>query len=243
MNLVVGPGSERRKLMDRLALYASPASYGHALAYGRAVRARRRLLETAGIGARDLDDWEELIVRHGRAWATARATAIECLAPRAQELFCTIARMSPALTLTFHSGSPADDDAFRKALATGRDHDRCHRSDGTGRHKDDVRVRLGSRDLRSSASQGERRATVLAIKLAEIDVLRQNRGLTPLLLLDDVSSELDATRMEAFLAAVRAADPQVLLTTTRPELIAHHGLWTASECCEYRVHAGAIHVV
>ncbi len=240
MNLVAGPGAERRKLMDRLALFAMPSSYADALAYSHAVKARRRILQTRGSNARDLADWEEVIVRHGHAWAMARAVAVESLAASAQTMFSTIARNAQPLHLAFHRGTPAEASAFTAALASARDHDSRHRSDAIGRHKDDLRISLASRDLRSSASQGERRATVLAIKLAEIELLRVSRGTTPLLLLDDVSSELDATRMQAFLATVRDADPQVLLTTTRPELIPHRDLWAASDRCNYSVCAGDV---
>jgi DNA replication and repair protein RecF len=240
MSLVAGSGAERRKLMDRLALYASPASYADALAYARAVKARRRVLDTRGSASRDLDHWEELIVRHGSSWAAARARAVASLSASARDMFVAIARGAPSLTMAFQWGAPAEPEAFRAGLIAAREHDRGRRSDAVGRQKDDIHIALGTRGIRSNASQGERRAIVLAIKLAEITLLRRIRGLTPILLLDDVSTELDATRTEAFLSAVREADPQVLLTTTRPDLIPHRNFWTAPDHAHHRLRGGAI---
>jgi DNA replication and repair protein RecF len=243
LNLVAGPGAERRKLLDRLALYATATSYADALAYTRAVAARRRVLETRGTSAPDLDHWEDLIARHGHSWAEARARAAHSLAAAAHDMFASIAPLSHPLRLVFHRGTPEDAAGFRAALSTARDHDRLHRSNRVGRHKDEIHIQLGRLHMRCTASQGERRSAVLAMKLAEIVLLRRARGVTPLLLLDDLSSELDPTRMHAFLSVVRHLHPQVLLTTTRPELIPHRSLWSASDRCDYGVHAGDIRAI
>ncbi|MGA2449524.1 MAG: DNA replication and repair protein RecF [Polyangiaceae bacterium] len=240
LSLVTGSGPERRKLMDRLALYASPSSYVDALAYARAMRARRRVLETRGSTSRDLDPWEELMARHGSSWASARAAAVHSLAVFAHEVFLAIGRMTSSLSMGFRPGAPDDPNAFRAALVQAREHDRRHRSDAVGRHKDDIHFALDSRSARFNASQGERRVIVLSTKLAEIRLLRRLRGVTPIFLLDDISTELDTTRTEAFMSAVRDADPQVLLTTTRPELIPHRNLWTASDHAHHCLRAGTL---
>ena len=73
--------------------------------------------------------------------------------------------------------------------------------------------------MRGFASQGQHRAAVLALELAEIEVVAQSRGTRPILLLDDVSSELDLERTTALLTFVREQEGQVFLTTTRPDLI------------------------
>jgi DNA replication and repair protein RecF len=88
-----------------------------------------------------------------------------------------------------------------------------------GPHRDDLVLSLSEKPVRGLASQGQHRAVVLALQLAEIDVIAEARDVAPLLLIDDVSSELDRERTSALIGAIFVARGQVLLTTTRPELI------------------------
>jgi DNA replication and repair protein RecF len=214
-----GGGSERRKLLDRIALYRGPASLADATAFARAMRARQRVLETRGESARDLEQWEELVVRHGMAVTQARAAAAAELCPAAERAFARIGPEGARLTSAYRPGAPVDADKFRSALASGRARDRVRRSAGVGPHRDDLVLELAGRSVRGMASQGQHRAVVLSLELAEMEVIADARGVRPLLLLDDVSSELDRGRTEALLSALRREEGQVLLTTTRPELI------------------------
>ncbi len=88
-----------------------------------------------------------------------------------------------------------------------------------GPHRDDVVLELAGRAVRGIASQGQHRAVVLALELAEFELVAAARGVQPILLLDDVSSELDRDRMQALTRALGLQTGQVVLTTTRPELI------------------------
>ena len=88
-----------------------------------------------------------------------------------------------------------------------------------GPHRDDVALELGTHAVRGIASQEQHRAVVIALKLAEIEVVTVARGVRRILLLDDVSSELDRSRTAALFSVLEAERGQVLLTTTRPELI------------------------
>ncbi len=94
--------------------------------------------------------------------------------------------------------------------------------------------------MRGVASQGQQRAVVIALELAEIEVIEQARGVRPILLLDDVSSELDEVRTRALFAALRRENGQVLLTTTRPELIDTEGLGGADDRRDFRVVSGQV---
>jgi DNA replication and repair protein RecF len=240
MTLVSSSGGDRRKLIDRLALYSRRLSLADVTAYSRAVKTRRLVLEARGTSAPDLEEWEELIARHGSSWFAARASTAALLAPAIEDIFAAMAPQSQPLKVVFHHGAPEDVSSFRAALGEKRDYDRGHRSDAIGRHKDDLRIVMGGRDVRVIGSQGERRAIVLALKLAELKLLQLMRGTTPILLLDDVSSELDAKRTERFLSTVRDADAQVLLTTTRPELIARNHLWDRADRHDFCVSSGEV---
>jgi DNA replication and repair protein RecF len=237
--LSAGGGSERRKLLDRVAMYARPSSLADATAYARALRARQRVLEQRGTETQDLDGWEQLVVRHGQAVSRARQEAYEVLRQATLEAFARIGPPSLAIELLYHRGAPLDADAYRSELASHRGHDRARRSAGVGPHRDDIVIQLAGQSARETASQGQHRAIVLALKLAEIAVVTRSRGVTPLLLLDDVSSELDRARTAALFRALGREESQVLLTTTRPELI-ETAERDALDRRDFRVAAGRI---
>lgn len=217
--LSMGASAERRKLLDRTALYLSPASMGDHESYGKALRARQRTLEMRGVRASELVEWETLCVRHGLALMDARAHAAELLCSSAAEAFRKIAAPDLVLDLAYAPGAPRTEDAYRAALEERRPSDVRRGSAGVGPHRDDLALAIAGHPVRGVASQGQHRAVTLALKSAEIAVIGRARGVRPILLLDDVSSELDRDRTAALFAFLRDQDGQVLLTTTRPELI------------------------
>jgi len=238
--LSAGSGSERRKLLDRVALYRSPASLADLEGYTKALRGRQRVLETRGESAPDLEDWESLVVRHGTALTEARAAAAAALLPAARRAYARIGPPGVALDARYEPGAPEDAAAFRERLARDRPKDRARRSAGVGPHRDDVRLELGERPVRGIASQGQHRSVVLALQLAEIDVIASSRGARPILLLDDVSSELDRARTSALFDVLREDRGQVVLTTTRPALIETGALAQGAERRDFRVVAGRV---
>jgi DNA replication and repair protein RecF len=240
VTLSAGSGADRRKLLDRVALYRLPGSLAEADAYGRALRARQRVLESRGTAAQDLDDWEALVVHHGLALSAARATAASLVGPAAERAFASIGPAGLALAVTYAPNAPADPGDFRATLANERARDRARGSATSGPHRDDLALVLGGRAMRGMASQGQHRAVVLALELAEIEVIAEARGVRPLLLLDEVSSELDRTRTAALFAALSGQRGQVVLTTTRPELIETGALSSVEERRDFVVVGGRI---
>ncbi len=217
--LSMAGGSERRRLLDRVGLYLEPASMGELESYTRALRERQRALDVRGPSASDLDQWEELIVRHGlRVMRTRRRAATE-LSREAERAFKRIAASGLVLTAAYAPGAPEDDARFREELASQRARDQRRGGAGTGPHRDDLTLAIDDHPVRGVASQGQHRAVVLALKAAEVEVVGAARDVRPVLLLDDVSSELDRGRTAALFAFLRAHEGQVFLTTTRPELI------------------------
>ena len=239
LTLSSGGGTERRKLLDRVALYAD-ASPGAPAAYAHAQRSRQRVLEVRGEKSAELDGWEELMVQHGLALSSAREVAARVLAPETEEAFRRIGAPGGELRVIYVQSAPRDPAAFREELARNRARDRARRSPSVGPHRDDLLLELGGRGARTTASQGQHRAIVLALHLAEIEVVTRLRGLRPILLLDDVSSELDRHRTAALFASLRAQQGQVLLTTTRPDLLETGVLGPAAERRDYLVSGGKI---
>jgi DNA replication and repair protein RecF len=219
MTLSMGSSAERRRLLDRTSLYIVPQSMADLESYTRAMKERQRALETRGTNATDLEEWETLVVRHGLAVMAHRARAAELVSAKALEAFARIAAPELVLTSSYAPSAPADEQAFLEALRGRRASDMRRGSAGVGPHRDDLALALDGHPVRGMASQGQHRALTLALKSAEIEVVGQARGVRPILLLDDVSSELDRTRTAALFSFLRQQRGQVFLTTTRPELI------------------------
>ena len=217
--LSMGASTERRRLLDRTALYLAPAAMSEHESFTKALRSRQRTLEMRGVDARDLAEWEALIVRHGLALMDHRARAAALLSDRALAAFHRIAAPDLTLASEYAPGAPRTEDGFAAALKDRRPADLRRGSATVGPHRDDLALSIGGRPVRGIASQGQHRAVTLALKSAEIDVIGGARGVRPVLLLDDVSSELDRDRTAALFAFLRDQEGQVLLTTTRPELI------------------------
>jgi DNA replication and repair protein RecF len=219
--LSMGSSSERRRLLDRAALYLAPAAMAELESFTRAVRARQRTLETRGPNAPELEEWETLCVRHGVALMDYRSRAAELLSAHAIAAFSRIAAPDLTLASSYAPGAPRDADSYRELLASPsrRATDLRRGSAGVGPHRDDLALAISGRPVRGVASQGQHRAVTLALKSAEIHVIGEARGVRPILLLDDVSSELDRERTAALFAFLRDLEGQVFLTTTRPELI------------------------
>lgn len=219
MTLSMGASSERRKLLDRTSLYLEPQSMADLESYSRATKERQRALETRGVHATDLDEWETLVVRHGLAVMGYRARAASLVAERTLEAFARIAAPDLVLEASYAPSAPNDETAFRDALKSRRMSDLRRGSAGVGPHRDDLALVINGHPVRGVASQGQHRAVTLSLKSAEIEVVGAARGVRPILLLDDVSSELDRSRTAALFSFLREQRGQVFLTTTRPELI------------------------
>jgi len=207
--IVKGGPAVRRAYLDRSLGRLLPARASVPGEYAAALGQRNAALRRVALGysSREaLDPWTERVAAAGGELVAARRDALALLrqpfADRAAELGLEDARLD-------YVGEQPDVRALEERLE--RDLERG--ATGLGPHLDDVAVAAGSRDLRRFGSQGEQRLAVLSLLLAEADVLADLGGAPPLLLLDDVLSELDPARRTA-LAARIAARGQTLVTAT-----------------------------
>jgi DNA replication and repair protein RecF len=208
--VVKGGPAVRRAYFDRVVARLAPARAQIVVAYGAAVAQRNAALRRAagGYSSRDaIAPWTEQVATLGRQLVEARTEAVASLASgfaaRAEELGLPAARMR-------YEGEPPT----VEALETRLDRDLDRGTTGLGPHLDDVLLTSGTRDLRSFGSQGEQRLTVLALLLSEAELVAERRGFAPLLLLDDVLSELDPERRRVLAARV-AEGGQTLITATQ----------------------------
>jgi DNA replication and repair protein RecF len=208
--VVKGGPAVRRAYFDRTLGRLAPSRASLAAEYGAALAQRNASLRrvAGGFSSREaLAPWTEQVALLGRQLVEARTEVVALLAPgfaeRADELRLPATRMT-------YDGEPPSVDALDGRL----DRDLERGSTGLGPHLDDIVLTSGTRDLRSFGSQGEQRLTVLALLLAEADLIAERRGFPPLLLLDDVLSELDPDRRRVLAERVRRGG-QTLITATQ----------------------------
>ncbi len=203
LELSSGPAAGRRKLLDRLVLYAQASDAIHVVEHERAMRARQELLRRGvGVGS-EIDAYEAICARTGAKVTAARTRAAESIATNLLGAFARIGDPALLLRVTFEAGGSADEAEAASELARRRSQDARVRVPTWGPQKDDLTLRLDGHLARRVASQGQHRALTLALKAAEAISVRAATGLEPIQLLDDVSSELDPARTSALLASPR----------------------------------------
>jgi DNA replication and repair protein RecF len=218
LELTSGPAAARRLLLDRLALFVDPVSGDDRARYQKALRARQRALERRGPGGADVAAFEALCARHGAALTRARRRAAEGLVGW---LGPALERLAPGLRVeaAYEPGGAADEAEAARSLEARRPTDAVRGAAGFGPHRDELGLRLDGRPLRAVASQGQHRAVTLGLKVAELWSLAAVRAAVPVLLLDDLSSELDEEKTRALLLLLYEAGGQIFVTTTRPALL------------------------
>jgi len=209
LGVVKGSPAARRAYVDRVLGRLTPARAGLPAAYGAALAQRNAALRraAAGLSSRDaVAPWTERVVALGAELVAARCDALELLGPPFAERAGELGLPQAALR---YEGEPPTRAALEERLE--RDVERGATS--LGPHLDDVILLSGARELRSFGSQGEQRLAILALLLAEAELVAARRGVPPLLLLDDVLSELDPGRRRILAARVAGAG-QALVTAT-----------------------------
>jgi len=239
LELVTGGASERRRLLDRLILYADPTGAEAARRYAEALKDRQRLLETRGLGAAELGDFERVASEHGARFARARFEASERLLPELVAAFASVTPSGLMLSASYVAGGSQNVQDFQAELRARRPEDYRRGRASFGPQRDELALTVDGRAARSDASQGQQRLLSLSLKLAELRCIESARRAHPVLLLDDVSSELDAHRTESVFALLRASHGQIFVTTTRPELFSG-GSFSSSERAEFRVEKGVV---
>ena len=214
LGVVKGAPATRRAYLDRSLGRLFPARAGLPAEYGAAVGQRNAALRrlAAGVSTSEaLDPWTEAVVALGAALAEARREAVVLLA---SSFAATAGRLGVAgATISYDAEAPT---VAEHEARLSRDLERG--VTGVGPHLHDVELMVGDRELRHYASQGEQRVAVLSLVLAEAEAIGSRTGVPPLVLLDDVLSELDGDRRLA-LAKLIADGGQTIVTATSPDAL------------------------
>lgn len=239
LGLVSGPAAPRRRLLDRVALFVDPSGFERRFPFERALKERQRTLAERGARAPELEAYELLIAEHGARYQAARALAAQELLTALSSAFGDLGAASQKLVAGYLPGGSTDVSTVRRELFARRGVDRIRRAPTYGPSRDDLEFALSGRSARRHASQGQQRLLTLALKLAELECISQARGVLPVLLLDDVSSELDRSRTGAVYDVLRTSAGQVFVTTTRPELFPSRSE-NADERVDFRIDQGVL---
>ena len=212
--VVKGGPATRRAYVDRAAGRLHPGRASLAAEYASAVGQRNAALRRVAAGASTreaLDPWTDAVVTLGAALVEARRSTLAAVGPLFGE---RAARLGlDEAELEYEGEQPTRDELDRRLA---RDLERG--ATGAGPHLHDIRILAGERDLRTYGSQGEQRSAVLALVLAEAETLSERTGSSPLVLLDDVLSELDEDRRAALAELVAGLEQTVITATSAAAL-------------------------
>ena len=238
LELVKGPPAGRRAHLDQVVAALWPARAATRSAYSRALAQRNALLARirAGVsGPAALDAWDAEVSAQGIRLMEDRREAVDGLREPFARLAARLGLPGEA-ELRYRPRSAASDAAGLAAELTERRHADLDRGfTAHGPHRDELQLLLGGLTLRAYGSQGQQRAALLALLFAERALLAERRAHPPLMLLDDVMSELDAERRE-LLAELLRGSGQAVITTTEAEHVP--GIGHGTELV--RVEAGRI---
>ena len=226
---MIGSPSLRRAAIDALAAARFPTYADDLGTYGRTLQQRNSLLRAIreeGASRAELRFWDGAFLDAGSAIVTERRRLLGLLADPLAAAHAEIAPEEAAagrLTIRYETNAPtfpgetARDSLARRLVETA-EKEVWNGTTLIGPHRDDLVFELGGRDLASFASRGQQRTAILALKLAELDHVTAIDGRPPLLLLDDVFSELDPARRSHLVRRIAALPQAFVTTTTRDDL-------------------------
>jgi DNA replication and repair protein RecF len=225
LHLVGGPASLRRRLLNTALAQCNRRYYRDLAAYAKVLGQKNALLRSPSVDRALLEIYDDQLVQAGSRLVADRAAYVRRLAAESSAVHTRWVGPSPALSVSYRPTPPAPDESpaaieagLRAALRSAMPAEIARRSSLVGPHRDDLVFELDAAPLARFGSQGQQRTAVLALKAAEYALLQRATGEAPLLLLDDVLSELDADRRRAFLESIGSYDQAFITATDVPEL-------------------------
>jgi DNA replication and repair protein RecF len=217
---LVKEGSEaRRKFFDTIISQLDRSYLEALIQYNHALKQRNSLLklfyETNSFDSVALDSYDEVLVKSGSAVFEKRMHFVREYGPVFQKFYNLIVASEDASVLY---QSDVQDQIYGEALKASRDRDVYLQRTSFGIHRDDYHFTLGSGDLKRLGSQGQQKSFIIALKLAQFQILKDHKGFKPIMLLDDIFDKLDDFRIERLLWLIKNDElGQLFLTDARPE--------------------------
>ena len=239
LRLIQDGPDERRRFMNMSISQTSPAYYTALLRYNKILDQRNALLKNRDVDLilDTLPVWDEQLCRYASIIVKKRTEFLEKLAPYAKELHSFLTDGAEELVISPDKkyGGGEGEIAAEMLKRLGRNYEKDIRLGFTtvGPHRDDIDFFISGKDAKAYASQGQTRTAALAVKLSEVEIFRELSGEYPVLILDDVMSELDLPRRKKLLK--RISSVQTILTCTHAERVLY-----GAECKKIRIENGRI---
>jgi DNA replication and repair protein RecF len=214
LQLVKGAARARRRFLDLLLAQTQPGYLPLLQRYLRTVRARNALLKQRVPDEAALDSFSQELVRLGTEIIRARHELAPKFSPLARLAYRRISNDAEELRIEYQPSARQD---FAVELAQSRARERTYRSTLVGPHRDDLQLLLNGKPAAQFGSEGQKRTLVIALKMAQAELLAGIHGSPPILLIDDVMGELDVKRRSGFLPLLEQARKtrgQVFMTAT-----------------------------
>lgn len=239
LRLIQDGPDERRRFMNMSISQTSPAYYTALLRYNKILDQRNVLLKNRDVSLvfDTLPVWDEQLCKYAAVIIKKRREFLERLAPYAKELHAYLTDNAEELVITPDKKFEGDEKEIEKTLL--RRLEGAYEKDvrlgftTVGPHRDDVDFFISGKDAKAYASQGQTRTAALAVKLSEVEIFKELSGEYPVLILDDVMSELDLPRRKKLLK--RISGLQTILTCTHAERVLY-----GTDCKKIRIENGAV---
>ena len=223
--IITDGSEERRRFIDALLCQLDASYLQNLMEYNKIMQQRNSLLKSMAEGKTEeknlLDVYDEQLTRRGTYIFEQRQSFLREVLPLVKKFYTKIAGGEEPLDLCYNSHLLYS--SFKDLLRQFREKDILWQRTSAGIHKDDIEIKLNNQPFKQSASQGQRKSLLFALKLAEHETLLQAKGFAPILLLDDVFEKLDASRMHNLLHWVCIENKgQIFITDTHQERIKQH---------------------
>lgn len=222
LQLLHGAPELRRGYLDEILEQTTPGYPVLRRNYRRVLSQRNALLKRGHPTTEELFPWNLRLSELGAVIARARFELVDTIAPKLTELYKTLSKSNAELTISYEPQFPIDtyETMLLSKLELALARDIARGFTAYGPHREDIAVIFNGRAAAEVASRGETRTVVLALKIIELELIEQARGLTPVLLLDDVFSELDGARRRALTSYLQTH--QTFITTTDADVVIKH---------------------
>lgn len=219
--LTGGGPAERRRFLDILLCQASQHYLKNLQEYTRILRQRNKLLGMVArgeAGIEELESWDYSIARPGLFLTRARINLLNHIHDAVCQTYAKISERQAKMDCRYHprvEATSVGEDEYVRTLEQLRSKEVLREQTLAGPHLDDIRFYIDQKDVRKHASRGEQKSVLLSLKIVEYNYLYENNQSSPILLFDDVFSELDAARQENTLSLLTGLG-QVFITSTSP---------------------------
>lgn len=216
---IIKEGSEaRRRFFDTAISQLDKQYLNDLIVYNNALKQRNSLLKMFAESGRPdwlaIESYDHLLIQHGKSIFERRTKFCQEFLPVFQKYFCYLVSDAETSTLAYESGLVENN--FHDQLVKNRQRDLIMQRTNFGVHRDDYVFSLGDGDLKRLGSQGQQKSFIIALKLAQFEILERYNHFKPILLLDDIFDKLDDQRITKLLELIRTDLGQLFITDARP---------------------------